>query len=911
MNYQSALRSRLLSGVSKSTLAIAIAIAIPVMAAGDQQGEAYSEANDEEMVLEEVRVTGFRSSLQQAVALKRDAVNSRDSIVTEDIGKMPDLNLAEALQRVPGVTIAREGGEGRNVTLRGLGPAFTRVTLNGMEVPSSAGGLDSSGGVNRGRSFDFNVFSAELFNRIDINKSPTATIEEGGIAGTVELYTARPLDNPGLTASIYGQAGYNDLSEKWTPKFTAFLSSTNEAETFGFLLTAAYTERTTWQDGFGTVRWAVPDRPFAGNNTSLSDEELNSLWYPRLPRQDSFHHDQDRLGLSGALQFRPNDDLEFGVNWVYSKFNADVSAYNSFAEFRRSGPWGYPAITPNSVTKDKNGDYVVAGNFDGVGLRTESRQQLDTTKFNQLTGDFRWTATDNLELTGMIGQAKSKFDEDYFRVNIETPDPTNFSYDFTGDPNVAAIDYDIDVTDPNNFFIMTNDRIRQYGVDRTNDTARLDLVWTLNDENDLNFGLIYNDREVKSKQYECGSCVDQTDIAGLGKVLTYDDTGGYGSDTELDFWVLDFKKARAAYGVGDYTLSQGTGIATWDVKEKTKGAYIDYNLNTELAGHGFRLNAGVRYVDTDVKALGWLTSTISNTEKNDYSNWLPSLNVAFDATDDLVLRAGFSKTMTRASLSSLAPSKSYSDVNFTVSGGNSQLDPLESDNIDLSVEWYFTEQAVLSFAWFHKKIDSFISSPSTEEPLRPVDYPGVASVYPDQPELLDPSLIWTYSTSANTDGTKLDGWEIAYQQAFTSLPGFWGNFGAIGNYSYVDATTEVIRNGQSVKVPLEGLSQHSWNATLYYEVDRWGARLSVNNRDDYITDNTGSNGNLEHGTTGPTHWDMSAFFHINEQWSLTFEGINLTDEDERLFTTGDGTLDLVREFNHTGRQYFLGARYNF
>ncbi len=267
--------------------------------------------------------------------------------------------------------------------------------------------------------------------------------------------------------------------------------------------------------------------------------------------------------------------------------------------------------------------------------------------------------------------------------------------------------------------------------------------------------------------------------------------------------------------------------------------------------------------------------------------------------------------MTRASLSSLAPSKSYSDVNFTVSGGNSQLDPLESDNIDLSVEWYFTEQAVLSFAWFHKKIDSFISSPSTEEPLRPVDYPGVASVYPDQPELLDPSLIWTYSTSANTDGTKLDGWEIAYQQAFTSLPGFWGNFGAIGNYSYVDATTEVIRNGQSVKVPLEGLSQHSWNATLYYEVDRWGARLSVNNRDDYITDNTGSNGNLEHGTTGPTHWDMSAFFHINEQWSLTFEGINLTDEDERLFTTGDGTLDLVREFNHTGRQYFLGARYNF
>jgi len=910
MQHQSTLLARLLSGLSMSTLAIAIAAALPAMAQ-DTQGEAYSEADDEEMVLEEIIVTGFRSSLEQAVALKRDAVNSRDSIVTEDMGKMPDLNLAEALQRVPGVSITREGGEGRNVTLRGLGPAFTRVTLNGMEVPSSAGGLDSSGGVNRGRSFDFNVFSAELFNRIDINKSPTASIEEGGIAGTVELYTARPLDNPGFHASVFGQLGYNDLSEKTDPKITAFLSSTNEAETIGFLLTAAYTERTTWQDGFGTVRWAVPDRPFAGNNTSLSDEQLNSLWYPRLPRQDSFHHTQERLGVSGALQFRPNDDLEFGLNWVYSDFDATVDAYNSFAQFRRSGSWGYPAVTPNSVELDKNGDYVVAGNFDGVGLRTESRQQADKTKFNQLTGDFRWNASDNLEVTGMIGQAKSKFDEDYFRVNIETFDPNNFSYDFSGDPDVAAIKYDIDLTDPNNYFIMTNDRIRRYGVDRTNDTARLDFVWDLNDENGLNFGLIYNNREVDSTQYECGSCVDQTDINGLGKVLTYDDTGGYGNATDLDFWVLDFNKARAAYGVGDYTLSQGTGVATWNVKEKTTGAYVDYNLVTELAGHGFRLNAGVRYVDTSVKALGWLTSSISNTEKNDYNNWLPSLNVAFDATEDLVLRAGVSRTMTRAGLSSLAPSKGYSDVNFTVSGGNSQLEPLLSDNIDLSAEWYFAEQAVLSFAYFHKKVKSFISSPSTEEPLRLVDYPGVASVYPDQPELLDPSLIWTYSTSANTDGTKMDGWEIAYQQAFTSLPGFWGNFGFIGNYSYVDATTEVIRSGASVRVPLEGLSKHSWNATFYYEVDRWGARIAVNNRDDYITDNTGSNGNIAHGTTGPTHVDMSAFFHINDQWSLTFEGINLTDEDERLFTTGDGTLNLVREFNHTGRQYFFGVRYNF
>lgn len=870
--------------------------------------------DEPEPVLEEVIVAGYRRSLEEAIVLKRDAINNRDSIVNEDIAKMPDLNLAEAIQRVPGVTIVREGGEGRQVSLRGLGPAFVSVTLNGMEVPSSAGGLDSSGGVNRGRSFDFNVFSAELFKRIDINKSPTAAIEEGGIAGNVELYTSRPLDNPGFQASVYGQMGYNDLSEDWDPRATAFLSTTNEAETIGFLATLAYTERTSWQDGFGTVRWARPDGGgFAGNNTSeYTLDQLNSYWYPRLPRQDSFHHDQKRIGASAAFQWRPSDNLEFGLNWVHSEFDASVDAYNSFAQFRRSGGWGYPVITPNSITLDPGGDYAVAGNFDGVALRTESRQQIDTTDFDQYTADFRWDISDNMSLKGMIGTAESNFVEDYFRVNIETFDSGNFSYDFTGDSNVAAIKYNsFDVTDPNNYQILGNDRIRQYGVDRSNDTARLDLTWDLNDQNYLGFGVIYNDRNVDSTQYESSTAEDQTDVAGLGRVYTYDDSGSYGSATQLDFWVLDFAKARAAYGVGGWELARGTGIATWEVQEETMGAYVNYDFNTDLMSREFRLNLGVRYVDTKTTATAWLTSEIPNTETNDYDNWLPAVNMAWDVAENFVLRAGVSQTMNRASLGSLAPSKSYSDVNFTVSGGNSQLDPLVSDNIDLGFNWYFAEEAVISFAWFHKDIDSFISSPSTEEPLRPVDYPAVASVYPTQPELLDPSLIWTYSTAANTDGTKMDGFEIAYQQAFVQLPGFWGNFGFLGNYSYVDATTEVIRNGETVTVPLEGLSPHSWNATLYYEATTWGVRLAVNNRDDYITDNTGSNGNLEHGTTGPTHVDMSAYWNINEMWSLTFEGINLTDEYERLYTTGDGTLNLVREYNHTGRQYYFGVRLNF
>ena len=317
------------------------------------EGAAEEEEGGTPLTFEsEITVSGFRYSLDQSLDLKRDAVNTRDSIVIEDIGKMPDLNVAEAIQRVPGVAIVREGGEGRQMSLRGLGPEFTRVTLNGMEVPSSNGGLDSSGGVNRGRAFDFNVFSAELFNRIDINKTAVASIEEGGVSGTVEMYTARPLDNPGFHGAATLQGAYNDLSDSVDPRVTATMSTTNKAETLGFFLTAAYSERTSWQDGFGTVRFDSPalDRAFAGNETDLSNEELNSAWYPRLPRQDSFRHNQDRLGLSATFQFRPTDKLDFGVTWVHSEFNAETNSYNSFAQFRRSGPWGFNTITPTDVT---------------------------------------------------------------------------------------------------------------------------------------------------------------------------------------------------------------------------------------------------------------------------------------------------------------------------------------------------------------------------------------------------------------------------------------------------------------------------------------------------------------------------------------------------------------------------------
>lgn len=229
---------------------LVIAMAVASSAVAQEQS-----ADLDEKLLEEITVTGFRQSLERALDTKRMNANNTDSIIAEDIGKMPDLNLAESLQRVPGVAISREGGEGRKITVRGLGPGFSRTTLNGMEVPASTGGLDSSGGVNRSRDFDFNVFASELFNRITIHKSPVASVEEGGLASTVELSTPHAFDNPGQQVAFSGSFTADNFSGEKDPRFTGMYSNTFMDDTIGVLFSAAYSERTVRQEGFGSVRW--------------------------------------------------------------------------------------------------------------------------------------------------------------------------------------------------------------------------------------------------------------------------------------------------------------------------------------------------------------------------------------------------------------------------------------------------------------------------------------------------------------------------------------------------------------------------------------------------------------------------------------------------------------------------------
>ena len=240
--------------VTMLAASIALALQLTALSAAAQQTPAAEAAPDGDE-LDKIEVVGFRASLIKALDEKRESAEQIDAIVAEDIGKFPDQNLAESLQRIPGVSIDRDAGEGRSITVRGLGPDFTRVRLNGMEALSTTGGTDSSGGANRGRGFDFNVFASELFNNLTVRKTQSAEVDEGSLGATVDLRTGRPFDYRKFTATVNGQMSYNDLSGEWDPRISGLISNTWADGRIGAAMSVSYSERSLLEEGFSAVRW--------------------------------------------------------------------------------------------------------------------------------------------------------------------------------------------------------------------------------------------------------------------------------------------------------------------------------------------------------------------------------------------------------------------------------------------------------------------------------------------------------------------------------------------------------------------------------------------------------------------------------------------------------------------------------
>ncbi|GGE19948.1 TonB-dependent receptor [Polymorphobacter glacialis] len=676
---------------------------------------------------DEILVTGYRASLAGALNDKREAIGIVDVVRAEDIADFPDNNLAESIQRIPGVTITRDQGEGRNITVRGLGPTFTRVRINGIEGLSTTGGADASGGANRSRSFDFNVFASELFNSITVRKSASADIEEGSLGATVDLMTARPFDyKDDFTVAGSAQIGINDLSNSVDPKFAGLISKKFADGKIGILLSAAYSKRGIAEEGLSTVRWergtdngpATP-RPtgaFApGSALPNGAQQGYAFFAPRIPRYDSYRYETERLGLTGSVQFQPTDATLLSFDALYATFKSKrAEQYLEAISFSRgAGGKQDTVILPGAVVDANNS--LVSGSFNNVDVRVESRYDELETEFQQYTGSLHQEFGDRVRLDLLGGYSKSAFSNPIqTTIALDVANVQGYSYDFT--TRSPTLNYgNLNVADATRY-ALGEIRLRPQYVDNDFKVARAQLEFDATDTFKLRVGGDWKKYGYSSQEYRRTS---ETDVAGLlapGQLPGLTNIYSFSPNTALggspaSFVVPNIDAFASVVGIysntGRFALTGITNASArgnfTTVSERSLGGFGQVVYDGEIAGLRVRGDAGVRYVDTKQVSTGYQNTPVApgfqliEVERS-YGSWLPSANLSVDVAEDVVLRAAVARVMARPNIGTVNPGGSFSisGGNRTLSLGNPYVDPTRATDYNLGAEWYFGKGAALT-----------------------------------------------------------------------------------------------------------------------------------------------------------------------------------------------------------------------
>jgi iron complex outermembrane recepter protein len=911
------------------------------VAAGDDAGE--------------IVVTGFRRSLEAALAAKRTSVAAVDVIVAEDIAKFPDQNLAESLQRIPGITIQRDGGEGRAITVRGLGAQFTRVRVNGLEtVATSTDGASA----NRDRAFDFNVFASELFSSLVVHKTAEASLDEGSLGAVVDLNTGNPLaGKAGFTGALSLQGSYNDLSRNVGPRVAGLLSWRNDAGTFGASISAAYSKLNTLELGNNTVRWAqarfdsVNGTPCFYNSATGTTPVPNSggvytvgrnaicdraalAFHPRIPRYGVIGHDRERLGITGSIQFAPTDMTKISIDGLFSRFKE--TREEKWAEVLLRSNERSIDVT-NAVFDTKNN--LISATLNDAWVRTEHYLRKSNTEFYQVGGTWDQQLSDTFRFTLLGGVSKSDAS-----IPVETTlifddrDAQNYRYDYTNMTS-PVLTFGTSVTDPANFQLA---EIRDRPSSTVNKfrTAQLRLEWDVAEGFQLKAGGVY-----RRFSFQTTGFTRDTVVCGNGgldlvlKTLTCSPSALFGPTAVYGFpvtaalselvtlgkagqpagttsnWIVPNIPAAAAF-TGLYGRTPAVDASnTRGVVEKVTGGYLQFDAKGEILGLRYAANAGVRYVKTDQSSTG-LNNGATVTVTRSYDDWLPALNVALFPTERLIVRGAVARVLTRPTLGNLTPGGTVDGFNYRVTFGNPFLDPFRATSLDLAVEWYFAPGSIASVAVFKKDVQSFPVSQSRSGTYASTGLP-LSIIPPSSPASINPEgQLWTITGNVNGSGASLKGIELSVQAPFKFLPGFLANFGGIANATFVDSTATynvsgpaIVPNGALIAATrtgtLFGLSKTSYNATLYYEDKKFSARTSVSYRGPYVDANSGT-GNVFEGYNSSFNVDASVRYRFTDFLELSIEGVNLTDDYRSRFTDLDANRNY--EYNHFGRTVLFGAR---
>ncbi|MCP2018767.1 MAG: TonB-dependent receptor [Erythrobacter sp.] len=882
----------------------------------DVASDASGEISDSDNV---IIVSGFRQSLNAAISAKREAVGQVDVIVAEDIAKFPDTNLAESLQRIPGVAIERDAGEGRQITVRGLGGQFTRVRVNGMETIATS--VDGAS-FNRDRAFDFNVFASELFNSIVVNKTASAALDEGSLGAVIDLNTGDPLAyGAGLKLVGSAQGRYNDLNDDIAPRLAGLLAWSNADETFGISASAAWTKYETPELGNNSVRWAndatfrsVDGVDCAANAADPGCVEVRDAFHPRIPRYGLVNHDRERLGATAAIQFRPTDRTDIQFNALYSNFKENRDEY-----------WGEVLLRSNEDEIDLS-NYVIDGDnnvisadLENAWIRNERYHRESETDFYQISGTIEQAFSDNFSASLLAGFSKSDATIPVETTIIFDDRDGTYSYDYT-DMKFPVLAFGTDVTNPGNFQ-LAEFRDRPSSVENKFKTIALDLDWEPTSGLRLSGGPFYRqfDYFTQSARRDGQYCSAFTCAAGaygapvtadLSELFELGDAGQPAGNTNS--WVVPNLDAAVAF-LDLYNIPAVTREGdVRSVEEKVTGGYFQTDFEID---HGLRVtgNFGVRYARTEQSSQGFNNGQYVTVERN-YDDFLPALNLNVFPSDDVVLRGAIARVITRPTLGSLTPGGSVDEFNFVISTGNPFIEPYRAWNYDLSAEWYFAPGAILSLAGFIKEIESFPVSRPLQITYAQSGLPtslltSGTPVYDAIVNGTDPNRQFEFRTTTNGEGATIKGVELGLNLPFSAFAsGALANFGVLGNVTYVDSQQEIEFEDQIFETTFSGVSKYSANGTVYYDDGRISIRMSGAYRSGYNTGLSGNNNFLE-GYTSSFNLDAAIRYKVTDSVELMLDGNNLTDDYRYRWTDDDARRNY--ENNHFGRIIMAGVRFEY
>ena len=899
-----------------------------------------AQADSDEGLIQEIEVIGIRSTLEQNLDLKRNSASFLDAITAEDIGKFPDKSVADALQRVPGVSITRDGGEGQFVSVRGISSDLSLTLLNGNYVATASTALDPQ------RSFNFALLPSSLVSSVEVYKSPQAKIDEGGIGGTIVVNTRKPLDMESGSGFFNVESVYADVSGKSEGSYGGLYSWKNDSGTFGVLASVSTQDRTAVTESVRGENWQL----FGGSDVegatwgalATVDGDEISGYMPFAVANVQNVEARDRTGYQLTMQWAPSDRIEATFNYLGAKLSQNTDKLEEVgyqSDFWTSGPsFEGNALYESAITDYEVNNGVITrihmedpdqtdglaqigtGNVDleayGVGgYEFDSESKSETYDLEVIySGDF-YTATLNVGSTKSDGGLTSGR---YQRFHGEDGAVASWGWDLNGSqilngPDTSTFnrhdwhqpDQGGTQKDEETYFQVDMNIDRGYGIFTSFDVG---MKVRDHDINSANSNMIYDDVDADGNQID-----DNADLWGgcCGLGYSYHHlstlTASGVSDVQGMLQTGSSLTGKAGTGTSGLTGMNWDGYQNWldaqgfvpwesiytaivfDVEEDIKTAYVQGNFESgNISG-----NLGVRYVETDQEARGYDTlngvrDDIQDVSTGSSSNVLPSLNVKWDVSDDLVVRASAAKVMARVDYKDLGTASNAFPLPDGMIGqgsdGNPNLKPYAATQYDLGVEWYFAEASLVGATVFQKNIDTFVTS---NQYLDTRNYEGLGDVQIN------------ITTPINGNDAESNGVELFYQQVFD-----WGG-GVIANYTYTDTSLATVSTGGVTEVPLPGTSKHQYNASAFYETDRYSARVSYNWRDDYA--GSVSNGQVLY-TDSYGQVDLNGSYSINDSLQLNLSVINLTEETGYVYW---GQADRLAERNYAGRRIYVGMNYKF